>query len=97
MYQLVGTAKYRRAVVDKQVDEVMRPECVETGLYRGNAQLLIQSVPAYRVTKIVTTVKRVIAREVFAGAPKMKSKFGGRNFWGKEYFVSTVGHYGRER
>jgi REP element-mobilizing transposase RayT len=48
------------------------------------------------VTKIVRTVKSVIAREVFVNAPEVKKKLWGGEFWGKGYFVNTVGQHGSE-
>jgi putative transposase len=108
MYHLVCAAKYRRVMMSKHVDEVLRQACVEIerrweirfleiGLDRDHAHFLIQSVPTYSVTKIVTTVKSVIAREVFAQAPEVKKKLWGGEFWGKGYFVNTVGQHGSEK
>ena len=51
---------------------------------------------AYSPTRIVTTVKSVIAREVFAKVPEVKRKLWGGEFWGKGYFVNTVGQHGSE-
>jgi len=108
MYHLVCAAKYRRVVMSKHVDEVLRQACVEIerrweirfleiGLDRVDAHFLIQSVPTYSVTKIVTTVKSVIAREVFARAPEVKKKLWSGEFWGNGYFVNTVGQHGSEK
>ena len=108
MYHLVCAAKYRRVMMSKHVDEVLRQACVEIerrweirfleiGLDRDHAHFLIQSVPTYSVTKIVTTVKSVIAREVFARAPEVKKKLWGGGFWGMGYFVNTVGQHGSEK
>ena len=44
----------------------------------------------------MTTVKRVIAREVFAKAPEVKRHLWGGEFLGKGYFVNTVGPHGSE-
>ena len=108
MYHLVCAAKYRRVVMSKHVDEVLRLACLEIekrweivfleiGLDRDHVHFLIQSVPTYSPTRIVTTVKSVIAREVFAKAPEVKSKLWGGEFWGKGYFVNTVGQHGSEK
>ena len=70
---------------------------MEIGLDRDHVHFLIQSVPAYSPTRIVTTVKSVIAREVFAKAPEVKDKLWGGEFWGKGYFVNTVGQHGSEK
>ena len=107
MYHLVCAAKYRRVVMSAAVDEVLRVACaeiqkrweivfLEIGLDRDHAHFLIQSVPAYSPTRIVRTVKSVIAREVFAKAPEVKRKLWGGEFWGKGYFVNTVGQHGSE-
>jgi len=107
MYHLVCGAKYRRVVMSEQVDEVLRQACLgiekrweirflEIGLDRDDAHFLIQSVPTYSPTRIVTTVKSVIARQVFAHAPEVKRQLWGGEFWGKGYFVNTVGQHGSE-
>ena len=107
MYHLVCAAKYRRVVMSRQVDEVLRTVCLEIqkrweivfleiGLDRDHAHFLIQSVPSYSPTQIVTTVKSLIAREVFAQVPEVKAKLWGGEFWGKGYFINTVGQHGSE-
>ena len=107
MYHLVCAAKYRRVVMSEQVDEALRRACLEIekrwelrfleiGLDRDHAHFLIQSVPTYSPTRVVTTVKSVIAREVFAHAPEVKQRLWGGEFWGKGYFVNTVGQHGSE-
>jgi REP element-mobilizing transposase RayT len=73
MYHLVCAAKYRRVVMDKHVDEILREGCLEIekrweivfleiGLDRNRAHFLIQSVRTYSVAKIATTVKSLIER-----------------------------------
>jgi REP element-mobilizing transposase RayT len=65
MYQLVFPAKYRRAVLDKDVDKVLKEICLEIeqryqvkfleiGTDKDHVHFLVQSVPTYNVTKIVT-------------------------------------------
>jgi REP element-mobilizing transposase RayT len=108
MYHLVCSAKYRRVVMGEQVDEVLRQTCLEMekrwelrfleiGLDRDHAHFLIQSVPTYSPTRMVTTVKSLIAREVFAKVPEVKRQLWGGEFWGKGYFVNTVGQHGSEK
>ena len=41
-------------------------------------------------------MKSVIAREVFAKAPEVKEQLWGGEFWGKGYFVNTVGQHSSE-
>jgi REP element-mobilizing transposase RayT len=107
MYHLVCAAKYRRVLMSKHMDAVLKEACIEIqkrwetgfleiGFDRDHANFLIQLVPTYSVTPIVTTVKSVIAWEVFAKAPEVKDKLWGGEFWGKEYFANTVGEHGSE-
>ena len=107
MYHVVCAAKYRQVVMSAHVDEILKATCLEIqkrweivfleiGLDRDHAHFLIQSVPTYSPTQIVTTVKSLIAREVFAKVPEVKDKLWGGEFWGKGYFVNTVGQHGSE-
>ena len=81
MYHLVFPAKDRRAVIDGEVDEVLKQTCVEIkkryqvkfleiGTDRDNVHFLMQSVPTYSVTKLVRLIKSITAREVFRRCPK---------------------------
>lgn len=68
MYHIVFPAKYRRAVIDEQVDTVLKEICLgisaryqlkflEIGTDKDHVHFLVQSVPTYSVTKIVRMVK----------------------------------------
>ena len=94
--------------MSEQVDEVLRQACLEIekrwelrfleiGLDRDHVHFLIQSVPALSPSRVVQTVKSLIAREVFAKAPEVKQKLWGGAFWGEGYFVNTVGQHGSEK
>jgi REP-associated tyrosine transposase len=108
LYRVVCAAKYRRVVFSEHVDEVLRAACLEIakryalvfleiGTDRNHVHFLIQSVPTYSPTKIVQTVKSLTARQVFAQAPEVKKQLWGGEFWGKGYFITTVGQHGNEK
>ena len=108
MYHLVFPAKYRRAVIDAAVDEVLKQTCIEIekryqvkfleiGTDRDHVHFLVQSVPMYSVTKLVRMIKSITAREVFRCCPKVKKQVWGGEFWTDGYFASTVGKHGDER
>ena len=108
LYHVVCTAKYRRVVFSEHVDEVVREVCLERakryemsfleiGADRNHVHFLIQSVPTYSPRKIVQTVKSLTARQVFARAPEVKKQLWGGEFWGKGYFMTTVGQHGNEQ
>jgi putative transposase len=107
LYHLVFPAKYRRAVIDERVDEVLKEVCLdielryqikflEIGTEKDHVHFLIQSVPTYSVTKIVTMIKSLIAKEVFKRCPFVKKKLWGGEFWTDGYFASTVSKHGDE-
>ena len=107
MYHLVFPAKYRRVVFDSNVDEVLKNVCleiesryqlkfIEIGTDKDHVHFLVQSVPTYSVTKIVTLLKSLTAREIFRRCPQVKKKLWGGEFWTDGYFASTVGKHGDE-
>ena len=107
LYHLVFPAKYRRAVFDKAVDDVLRSVCVdiearyqvkflEIGTDKDHVHFLVQSVPTYSVTKIVTMIKSLTVREIFKRCPHVKKQLWGGEFWTDEYFAGTVGQHGNE-
>ena len=108
LYHFVSSAKYRRVVITESVDKVIVEICediekryevnfLEIGTDKNHVHFLIQSVPSYSITKIVTMIKSIIAREVFKRCPEVKKQLWGGEFWGKGYFVNTVGQHGTEK
>ena len=107
LYHLVFPAKYRRAIFDAKVDKTLRDVCLEIekryqvkfleiGTDKDHVHFLVQSVPSYSVTKIVTLIKSLSAREVFQRCPEVKKQLWGGEFWSDGYFASTVGKHGDE-
>ncbi|MEM5367207.1 IS200/IS605 family transposase [Paraburkholderia azotifigens] len=107
LYHVVLPAKYRRAVFDDQVDEVLKEICLEIaqryqmkfleiGTDKDHVHFLVQSVPTYSVTRIVTILKSITAREIFRRCPHVKKTLWGGEFWTDGYFASTVGKHGDE-
>ena len=107
IYHLVCPTKYRRAVIDEQVEQVLKATCLsiadryqmeflEIGNDKDHVHFLIQSVPSYSPTKIVTIIKSLTAREIFARVPTVKKQLWGGEFWTDGYYVSTVGQHATE-
>ena len=107
LYHLVFPAKYRRAVFDKGVDlawsgvfkEIEKRyqiQFLEIGTDDDHVHFLIQSVPGYSVTRLVTMIKSLSAREIFKKCPHVKKQLWGGEFWSGGYFSSTVGKHGNE-
>ena len=107
MYHFVCPAKYRRVVFSEEVDRTLKEICeeiskryeiifLEIGMDKDHVHFLVQSIPTYSPTKIITTIKSITAREIFAKHPEVKKKLWGGEFWSDGYFVSTVSKHGNE-
>ena len=107
MYHYVCPAKYRRVVFDEEVENVIKEVCeeiekryeirfLEIGSDKDHVHFLVQSVPKMSPTQIITTIKSLTAREVFARCPQVKKKLWGGQFWTDGYYVSSVGMHGNE-
>jgi REP element-mobilizing transposase RayT len=107
IYHFVCPAKYRRAVIDESVDETIKNICLEIakryqmqfleiGTDSNHVHFLIQSVPGYSATKIITIIKSITAKEIFKIHPKVKEQLWGGEFWTDGYFVNTISRFGDE-
>ena len=107
LYHAVFPSKYRRVVFDRRVDAALRDVCLEIarryeiefleiGTDDDHVHFLLQSVPTYSPTRIMTILKSITAREVFRRCPHVKKQLWNSNFWSEGYFVSTVGPQGNE-
>ena len=107
MYHIVCVGKYRRLVITEEVDAVLHAVCMEIskryeirfleiGTEGDHVHFLVQSVPRYSPTTIVTRIKSITAREIFHKVPSVKKQLWGGEFWTDGYFVSTVSEYAGE-
>ena len=91
LYHLLFPAKYRRAVFDEAVDAELKSVCLEIeeryqvkfleiGTDKDHVHFLVQSVPMYSVTKIVTMIKSLTAREIFRRWPHVQQQLWGGEF-----------------
>ena len=107
LYHIVCPAKYRRLVINDSVDKTIQETCeeiskryeikfLEIGTEGDHVHFLIQSIPTYSPSKIVTTIKGILSRKIFEIHPEVKKQLWGGEFWSDGYFVSTVSKYGNE-
>ena len=78
------------------IEQRYQVKFLEIGTDEDHVHFLIQSVPAYSVTKVVTLVKSLTAREIFRRCPKVKKQLWGGELWTDGYFATTVGKHGDE-
>lgn len=104
LYHLVFPVKYRRKVIDQFISETIKQVCLnieqsyevgfmEIGTDEDHVHFLVQGVPNMSVTKIVTAIKSITAREIFSQHKEVKKFLYGGNFWTSGYYANTVGLY----
>lgn len=104
LYHLVFPAKYKKKVFDDNIDKKLREVCIEIseryeiifieiGNDEDHVHFLVQSVPTITVTKIVTIIKSITAREIFKEFPKLRKDMWGSSLWTSGYYANTVGLY----
>lgn len=103
VYHFVCPTKYRRVVITETVDESLKQICegielrydwitfLEIGADKDRVHFLVQSAPDYSPTKIITTIKSITAKRIFAEHPEVKKLLWGGNFWSSDFFASSVG------
>ena len=107
LYHFVLPAKYRKTVFSEELDSTLKEICLEIskryqinfleiGTDKNHVHFLLQSVPTYSPTKIVTILKSITAREILTKHPEVKKKLWGGEFWSDGYFVNTVSKFGDE-
>jgi len=105
LYHLVFPAKYRRKVFTREVEKSLKEICVgieqryeirfvEIGLEEDHVHFLVQGIPVMTVSRIVTIIKSLTAREIFKRHPKIKREvLWGGALWTSGYYANTVGLY----
>jgi REP element-mobilizing transposase RayT len=94
-------------VISEDVEKTLKEVCegiskryeikfLEIGTEGDHVHFLVQSVPSYSPTKIVMTIKSIIAKKIFEKHPEVKKQLWGGEFWTDGHFVSTVSKHGDE-
>jgi putative transposase len=107
LYHLVFPTKYRRVVIDNEVDRLIKETSleiekryeihfVEIGTDKDHVHFLVQAVPMIAVSRLVGIIKSITAKEVFKKKSELKKELWGSSLWTSGYFASTVGKHGNE-
>lgn len=106
-YTIWYSAKYRKKVFDEIIDITLKEICeeissryeinfIEIGNDEDHVHFLVQSVPTISLTKIVTIIKSITAREIFKKHPEIKKELWGDSLWTSGYYGNTEGQYANE-
>jgi REP element-mobilizing transposase RayT len=79
------------------IEERYEVNFLEIGSDKDHIHMLAQSSPGYSVTKLVTIIKSITAREIFKRCPQVKRQLWGGEFWTSGYFVNTVSRNANEQ
>ena len=101
VYHIVWPIKYRRNVISDRVKYTIFRTCqsisekhelyfIEVGTDLNHVHFLVQSVPTYSPTNIVTIIKSNISKSVIKYNPEIKKYLWGGEFWTDGYYIATV-------
>ena len=107
VYHVVCPIKYRRKIISDKVKHTIFRTCktiannheiyfIEVGTDMDHVHFLIQSVPTYSATQLVSIIKIAIAKAVFKYHPEVKQYLWGGELWTDGYYMNTVSSFTTE-
>lgn len=104
-YHVVFPVKYRKALLDKEVVQIIAEtargigerydiEMERIGCDKDHIHLLRSAHPKIASGQIVRVFKSITAKEIFLRKPSVKKQLWGGEFWTDGYYVGTVGERG---
>jgi len=103
-YHIQITVKYRKALLDKEVQEIMLDifkgfkerfaiDIYKTGFDKNHVHILCQFLPKYSGGQVIGLIKKITATKILK-LPKIKKELWGGEFWTDGYYISTVSNRG---
>jgi len=107
LYHIVLPLKYRRKVITEEIGITLKMIClemseryemefIEIGHEPDHVHFLVQNVPKLSVSKLITSLKSITAKELFRLHSEIKRELWGGSFWTSSYYANTVGQYSNE-
>ena len=76
------------------IEESYEIRFIEIGMEEDHVHFLVQGIPTMSVSRIVTIIKGITAREIFKAHPYLKREvLWGGNLWTSGYYANSVGLY----
>jgi len=107
-YHVVWSVKYRRKILDAQVEKYLKDivqriadekgftvqmfECVE----QDHIRCFITAPPKLSVTTIVKYLKGITGRKLYGQFPEIRSKLWKGQLWNHSYYCETIGSVSEE-
>ena len=108
-YHLVTAVKYRKALLNKEVEECIketlrgiteRYEIVidEIGFDKNHIHIFCGAPPRMSPLRVMSIVKSITARQIFERFPRLKKEeLWGGEFWSDGKYIGTVGEATSEK
>lgn len=100
-YHIQLTVKYRKSLLDKQVQKVIVEsmkgfkeryaiEMQEMGFDGNHVHFLCRFLPKYSGGQVIRLIKSISSRHIFKDVPKVKKELWGGEFWTDGYYIGTI-------
>ena len=107
-YHIQITVKYRKVLLDEQVQKVIREslqgikeryavEISHYGFDQNHLHILTQFLPTYSGGQVIRLVKSISAKKVFQQVSEIKKELWGGEFWTDGYYIATVSGRGNKK
>ena len=108
-YHLVTAVKYRKVLLNKQVEECIKETLqgiseryeiviVEIGFDQNHIHIFCGAPPRMSPLRVMSIVKSITARQIFETFPRLKKEeLWGGEFWSDGKYIGTVGEATSEK
>lgn len=107
-YHIVWSVKYRRSVLDQEVESYMKKLFKEIAEEKGfevvlaevgeqdHVHVFASAHPKVSPSYIVKMLKGISARKLFLKYPNLKNKLWGGHLWNSSFYIETIGSISEE-
>jgi REP-associated tyrosine transposase len=107
-YHIQLTVKYRKALLDKEVEGVILEsmkgfqeryaiEIQQVGFDRDHIHILCRFLPKYSGGQVIRIIKSITAQQIFRNIPRIKRNLWGGEFWTDGYYIATISGRGDKK
>ena len=102
-YHVVWSVKYRKPIITKEIETILKQWADEIALDKGftvqlfesgqmdHIHCFISAPPKLSISYIVKMLKGITGRKLFYNFPEIKSQLWNGELWNHSYYVETVG------
>lgn len=107
-YHVVGSVKYRRKILNAQVESFLKDTAMQISSDKGftlhlfkvgecdHVHCFISAPPKLSITTVVKYLKGITGRKLYEAYPDICSKLWKGELWNHSYYVETIGSVSEE-